>query len=125
MHNHLRQNMCPAHQNRSLANGPSHPRLDPEEIQMVDVSGVPGPLRPHNQLCLPTKRWTRVVACPAHLPPFHAHLAHQENWLHFTHLKEGPGARWFAQPSSLPSGPLPASNQPIAPPPLQRRAICH
>lgn len=39
MHNHLRQNMCPAHQNRSLANGPSHPRLDPEEIQMADVSG--------------------------------------------------------------------------------------
>lgn len=37
MHNHLRQNMCPAHQNRSLANGPSHPRLDPEEIQMADV----------------------------------------------------------------------------------------
>lgn len=29
--------MCPAHQNRSLANGPSHPRLDPEEIQMADV----------------------------------------------------------------------------------------
>lgn len=43
MHNHLRQNMCPAHQNRSLANGPSHPRLDPEEIQMADVSGVPRP----------------------------------------------------------------------------------
>ena len=42
MHNHLRQNMCPAHQNRSLANGPSHPRLDPEEIQMADVSGFPG-----------------------------------------------------------------------------------
>lgn len=37
MHSHLRQNMCPAHQNRSLANGPSHPRLDPEEIQMADV----------------------------------------------------------------------------------------
>uniref|UniRef100_A0A8D0KJ01 Neuregulin 2 n=1 Tax=Salvator merianae TaxID=96440 RepID=A0A8D0KJ01_SALMN len=36
MHNHLRQNMCPAHQNRNLANGPSHPRLDPEEIQMAD-----------------------------------------------------------------------------------------
>ncbi|NWU95618.1 NRG2 protein, partial [Upupa epops] len=36
MHNHLRQNMCPAHQNRSLANGPSHPRLDPEEMQMAD-----------------------------------------------------------------------------------------
>ncbi|NWR77196.1 NRG2 protein, partial [Centropus unirufus] len=36
MHNHLRQNMCAAHQNRSLANGPSHPRLDPEEIQMAD-----------------------------------------------------------------------------------------
>uniref|UniRef100_A0A8D2L9G8 Neuregulin 2 n=1 Tax=Varanus komodoensis TaxID=61221 RepID=A0A8D2L9G8_VARKO len=35
MHNHLRQNMCAAHQNRSLANGPSHPRLDPEELQMV------------------------------------------------------------------------------------------
>lgn len=43
MHHHLRQNMCPAHQNRSLANGPSHPRLDPEEIQMADVSGVPRP----------------------------------------------------------------------------------
>lgn len=43
MHNHLRQNMCPAHQNRSLANGPSHPRLDPEEIQMADVSAGPGP----------------------------------------------------------------------------------
>lgn len=43
MHNHLRQNMCPAHQNRSLANGPSHPRLDPEEIQMADVSGFPEP----------------------------------------------------------------------------------
>lgn len=41
MHNHLRQNLCPAHQNRSLANGPSHPRLDPEEIQMADVSGIP------------------------------------------------------------------------------------
>lgn len=52
MHNHLRQNMCPAHQNRSLANGPSHPRLDPEEIQMADVSGVP---RPHSDplLCSP------------------------------------------------------------------------
>ncbi|XP_075756213.1 pro-neuregulin-2, membrane-bound isoform isoform X2 [Pelodiscus sinensis] len=36
MHSHLRQNMCPAHPNRSLANGPSHPQLDPEEIQMVD-----------------------------------------------------------------------------------------
>ncbi|KAG6922377.1 neuregulin 2, partial [Chelydra serpentina] len=36
MHNHLRQNMCPAHPNRSLANGPSHPQLDPEEIQMAD-----------------------------------------------------------------------------------------
>ncbi|KAJ6661339.1 hypothetical protein lerEdw1_014967 [Lerista edwardsae] len=36
MHSHLRQNMCPAHQNRNLANGPSHPRLDPEEIQMAD-----------------------------------------------------------------------------------------
>ncbi|NXJ69420.1 NRG2 protein, partial [Rostratula benghalensis] len=36
MHNHLRQNMCPAHQNRNLANGPSHPRLDPEEIPMAD-----------------------------------------------------------------------------------------
>lgn len=49
MHNHLRQNMCPAHQNRSLANGPSHPRLDPEEIQMADVSGVsrPAPLLAH------------------------------------------------------------------------------
>lgn len=47
MHNHLRQNMCPAHQNRSLANGPSHPRLDPEEIQMADVSGLPRtPLEP-------------------------------------------------------------------------------
>lgn len=40
MHNHLRQNMCPAHQNRNLANGPSHPRLDPEEIQMADVSAL-------------------------------------------------------------------------------------
>lgn len=48
MHNQLRQNMCPAHQNRSLANGPSHPRLDPEEIQMADVSGVPrAPRSPH------------------------------------------------------------------------------
>ncbi|CAM4601319.1 unnamed protein product [Caretta caretta] len=36
MHNHLRQNMCPTHPNRSLANGPSHPQLDPEEIQMAD-----------------------------------------------------------------------------------------
>ncbi|XP_074865698.1 pro-neuregulin-2, membrane-bound isoform [Carettochelys insculpta] len=36
MHNHLRQNMCPAHPTRSLANGPSHPQLDPEEIQMAD-----------------------------------------------------------------------------------------
>ncbi|XP_049641956.1 pro-neuregulin-2, membrane-bound isoform isoform X2 [Suncus etruscus] len=47
MHNHLRQNMCPAHQNRSLANGPSHPRLDPEEIQMVDYISKNVPATDH------------------------------------------------------------------------------
>ncbi|XP_015205437.1 pro-neuregulin-2, membrane-bound isoform isoform X2 [Lepisosteus oculatus] len=38
MHNHLRQNMCPDHQNRNLANGPNHPGPGPgpEEIPMVD-----------------------------------------------------------------------------------------
>nr|XP_043897825.1 neuregulin 2a isoform X2 [Solea senegalensis] len=36
MHNHLRQNMCPEHPNRSLANGPNHPGPGPEEIPMVD-----------------------------------------------------------------------------------------
>lgn len=37
MHNHLRQNMCPEHPNRNLANGPNHPGPGPEEIPMVDV----------------------------------------------------------------------------------------
>ncbi|XP_074466803.1 neuregulin 2a isoform X3 [Sebastes fasciatus] len=36
MHNHLRQNMCPEHPNRNLANGPNHPGPGPEEIPMVD-----------------------------------------------------------------------------------------
>ncbi|XP_021006015.1 pro-neuregulin-2, membrane-bound isoform isoform X5 [Mus caroli] len=47
MHHHLRQNMCPAHQNRSLANGPSHPRLDPEEIQMADYISKNVPATDH------------------------------------------------------------------------------
>ncbi|XP_034511515.1 LOW QUALITY PROTEIN: pro-neuregulin-2, membrane-bound isoform [Ailuropoda melanoleuca] len=47
MHNQLRQNMCPAHQNRSLANGPSHPRLDPEEIQMADYISKNVPATDH------------------------------------------------------------------------------
>ncbi|XP_028594096.2 pro-neuregulin-2, membrane-bound isoform isoform X1 [Podarcis muralis] len=47
MHNHLRQNMCPAHQNRNLANGPSHPRLDPEEIQMADYMSKNVPATEH------------------------------------------------------------------------------
>ncbi|XP_054840835.1 pro-neuregulin-2, membrane-bound isoform [Eublepharis macularius] len=47
MHNHLRQNMCPAHQNRNLANGPSHPRLDPEEIQMADYMSKNVPVTEH------------------------------------------------------------------------------
>ncbi|KAM6148679.1 pro-neuregulin-2, membrane-bound isoform 2-T2 [Erethizon dorsatum] len=47
MHNHLQQNMCPAHQNRSLANGPSHPRLDPEEIQMADYISKNVPATDH------------------------------------------------------------------------------
>ncbi|XP_060110088.1 pro-neuregulin-2, membrane-bound isoform isoform X2 [Heteronotia binoei] len=47
MHNHLRQNMCPAHQNRNLANGPSHPRLDPEEIQMADYISKNVPVTEH------------------------------------------------------------------------------
>ncbi|XP_045674623.1 pro-neuregulin-2, membrane-bound isoform isoform X2 [Phyllostomus hastatus] len=47
MHSHLRQNMCPAHQNRSLANGPSHPRLDPEEIQMADYISKNVPATDH------------------------------------------------------------------------------
>ncbi|XP_044298772.1 pro-neuregulin-2, membrane-bound isoform [Varanus komodoensis] len=47
MHNHLRQNMCAAHQNRSLANGPSHPRLDPEELQMADYMSKNGPATEH------------------------------------------------------------------------------
>nr|XP_051699405.1 pro-neuregulin-2, membrane-bound isoform isoform X2 [Oryctolagus cuniculus] len=47
MHNHLRQNMCPAHQNRILANGPSHPRLDPEEIQMADYISKNVPATDH------------------------------------------------------------------------------
>lgn len=38
IHNHLRQNMCPEHPNRNLANGPNHPGPGPEEIPMVDVS---------------------------------------------------------------------------------------
>lgn len=37
MHNHMRQNMCPEHPNRNLANGPNHPGPGPEEIPMVDV----------------------------------------------------------------------------------------
>lgn len=37
MHNHLRQNMCPEHPNRNLANGPNHPGPGPEDIPMVDV----------------------------------------------------------------------------------------
>ncbi|KAK2879612.1 hypothetical protein Q8A73_023424 [Channa argus] len=36
MHNHLRQNMCPEHPNRNLANGPNHPGPGPEDIPMVD-----------------------------------------------------------------------------------------
>ncbi|KAK1882433.1 Pro-neuregulin-2 membrane-bound isoform [Dissostichus eleginoides] len=36
MHTHLRQNMCPEHPNRNLANGPNHPGPGPEEIPMVD-----------------------------------------------------------------------------------------
>ncbi|XP_053104911.1 pro-neuregulin-2, membrane-bound isoform isoform X1 [Hemicordylus capensis] len=47
MHSHLRQNMCPAHQNRNLANGPSHPRLDPEEIQMADYISKNVPATEH------------------------------------------------------------------------------
>ncbi|XP_058533449.1 pro-neuregulin-2, membrane-bound isoform isoform X2 [Ochotona princeps] len=47
MQNHIRQNMCPAHQNRSLANGPSHPRLDPEEIQMADFISKNVPATDH------------------------------------------------------------------------------
>uniref|UniRef100_A0A6I8N5D3 Pro-neuregulin-2, membrane-bound isoform n=1 Tax=Ornithorhynchus anatinus TaxID=9258 RepID=A0A6I8N5D3_ORNAN len=47
MHNHLRQNMCPAHQNRNLANGPSHPRLDPEEIPMADYISKNVPATDH------------------------------------------------------------------------------
>ncbi|XP_060630128.2 pro-neuregulin-2, membrane-bound isoform isoform X1 [Anolis sagrei] len=47
MHNHMRQNMCPAHQNRNLANGPSHPRLDPEEIQMADYMSKNVPATEH------------------------------------------------------------------------------
>lgn len=55
MQNHIRQNMCPAHQNRSLANGPSHPRLDPEEIQMADVSGASQPPEPSPPATLPAR----------------------------------------------------------------------
>ncbi|XP_042320313.1 pro-neuregulin-2, membrane-bound isoform [Sceloporus undulatus] len=47
MHNHMRQNMCAAHQNRNLANGPSHPRLDPEEIQMADYMSKNVPATEH------------------------------------------------------------------------------
>lgn len=69
MHNHLRQNMCPAHQNRSLANGPSHPRLDPEEIQMADVRPFASTSLPATEGLLPTRglTWmcvlTHLCAC--------------------------------------------------------------
>ncbi|XP_028322313.1 neuregulin 2a isoform X3 [Gouania willdenowi] len=41
MHNHLRQNMCPEHPNRNLANGPNHPGPGPEEIPMYISKNIP------------------------------------------------------------------------------------
>ncbi|OWK12148.1 hypothetical protein Celaphus_00003656, partial [Cervus elaphus hippelaphus] len=102
MHNHLRQNMCPAHQNRSLANGPSHPRLDPEEIQMADYISKNVPATDHvirretettfsgSHSCSPSHhcstatptsshRYVSALTTPARLSPvdFHYSLATQ------------------------------------------------
>ncbi|KFV78072.1 Pro-neuregulin-2, membrane-bound isoform, partial [Struthio camelus australis] len=69
MHNHLRQNMCPAHQNRSLANGPSHPRLDPEEIQMADYISKNFPATEH---VIRRERKTETPFSESHsCPPSH------------------------------------------------------
>ncbi|RVE63802.1 hypothetical protein OJAV_G00140030 [Oryzias javanicus] len=58
MHNHLRQNMCPEHPNRNLANGPNHPGPGPEEIPMVDyisknVSATERVIRPATEGSFP------------------------------------------------------------------------
>ncbi|XP_078786928.1 neuregulin 2a isoform X3 [Oryzias latipes] len=56
MHNHLRQNMCPEHPNRNLANGPNHPGPGPEEIPMYiskNVSATERVIRPATEGSFP------------------------------------------------------------------------
>ncbi|KAM3869490.1 neuregulin 2a [Diretmus argenteus] len=98
MHNHLRQNMCPEHPNRNLANGPNHPGPGPEEIPMVDYISKnipatervirPGPegsfaashasSRSHNSSTRAhssTHRYVSALTTPARLSPVDFHYS--------------------------------------------------
>uniref|UniRef100_A0A671V0N8 Neuregulin 2a n=1 Tax=Sparus aurata TaxID=8175 RepID=A0A671V0N8_SPAAU len=98
MHNHLRQNMCPEHPNRNLANGPNHPGPGPEEIPMVDYisKNVPATervIRPATEGSFPashassrshnsstrahssTHRYVSALTTPARLSPVDFHYS--------------------------------------------------
>uniref|UniRef100_A0A3B4B3J8 Uncharacterized protein n=1 Tax=Periophthalmus magnuspinnatus TaxID=409849 RepID=A0A3B4B3J8_9GOBI len=98
MHNHLRQNMCPEHPNRNLANGPNHPGPGPEEIPMVDYisKNVPATervIRPVTEGSFPashtssrshnsstrahssTQRYVSALTTPARLSPVDFHYS--------------------------------------------------
>uniref|UniRef100_A0A3B4G9I0 Pro-neuregulin-2, membrane-bound isoform-like n=1 Tax=Pundamilia nyererei TaxID=303518 RepID=A0A3B4G9I0_9CICH len=98
MHNHLRQNMCPEHPNRNLANGPNHPGPGPEDIPMVDYisKNVPATervIRPATEGSFPashassrshnsstrahssTHRYVSALTTPARLSPVDFHYS--------------------------------------------------
>uniref|UniRef100_A0A3Q2CZ96 Neuregulin 2a n=1 Tax=Cyprinodon variegatus TaxID=28743 RepID=A0A3Q2CZ96_CYPVA len=98
MHNHMRQNMCPEHPNRNLANGPNHPGPGPEEIPMVDYisKNVPATervTRPATERSFPashassrshnsstrahssTQRYVSALTTPARLSPVDFHYS--------------------------------------------------
>uniref|UniRef100_A0A3P8U6A0 Neuregulin 2a n=1 Tax=Amphiprion percula TaxID=161767 RepID=A0A3P8U6A0_AMPPE len=98
MHNHLRQNMCPEHPNRNLANGPNHPGPGPEEIPMVDYisKNIPATervIRPATEGSFPashassrshnsstrahssTHRYVSALTTPARLSPVDFHYS--------------------------------------------------
>uniref|UniRef100_A0A3B5MHB2 Neuregulin 2a n=1 Tax=Xiphophorus couchianus TaxID=32473 RepID=A0A3B5MHB2_9TELE len=98
MHNHMRQNMCPEHPNRNLANGPNHPGPGPEEIPMVDYisKNVPATeqvIRPATERSFPashassrshnsstrahssTQRYVSALTTPARLSPVDFHYS--------------------------------------------------
>ncbi|KAK7926115.1 hypothetical protein WMY93_008425 [Mugilogobius chulae] len=86
MHNHLRQNMCPEHPNRNLANGPNHPGPGPEEIPMVDYisKNIPATervIRPYGHSfdslgdSPHSDRYVSALTTPARLSPVDFHYS--------------------------------------------------